>query len=117
MEKWLILGLGWEMYKIISLKHRNPEERDPNGKAGGVRAAKNDELGPQHTHIQIRLPWGHRGKESACQCWRYRFNPWVRKIPWRVKWQYTPALLPGKSHGRRSLIGYKPWGHKELDTT
>ena len=46
MEKWLILGLGWEMYKIISLKHRNPEERDPNGKAGGVRAAKNDELGP-----------------------------------------------------------------------
>ena len=27
------------------------------------------------------------------------------------------CLLPGKSHGRRSLIGYSPWGHKELDTT
>ena len=28
----------------------------------------------------------------------------------------TPALLPGKSHGRRSLIGYSPWGRKELNT-
>ena len=32
-------------------------------------------------------------------------------------WQSTPALLPGKSHGWRSLIGYSPWGRKELDTT
>jgi len=29
----------------------------------------------------------------------------------------TPVLLPGKSHRRRSLVGYSPWGHKELDTT
>ena len=29
----------------------------------------------------------------------------------------TPVLLPGKSHGQRSLVGYSPWGHKELDTT
>ena len=29
----------------------------------------------------------------------------------------TPALLPGKSHGQRSLIGYSPWGRKESDTT
>ena len=33
------------------------------------------------------------------------------------KWQPTPVLLPGKSHGRRSLVGHTPWGHKELDTT
>ena len=45
------------------------------------------------------------------------FEPWVGKIPWRRKWQSTPALLPGKSHGQRSLIGYSLWGHKELDTT
>jgi len=44
-------------------------------------------------------------------------DPWVRKIPWRRKWQPTPVLLPGKSYGRRSLVGYSPWGHKELDTT
>ena len=36
---------------------------------------------------------------------------------WRRKWQPTPILLPGKSHGQRSLEGYSPWGRKELDTT
>ena len=35
---------------------------------------------------------------------------------WRSKWQPTPVLLPGKLHGWRSLVGYSPWGHKELDT-
>ena len=48
---------------------------------------------------------------------RCKFNPWVRKVPWRRKWQPTPALLPGKSHGQRSLEGYNPWGHKESDKT
>ena len=59
-------------------------------------------------------------KESACQCRRHRaheFNPWVRKIPWRRKWQPAPIFLPGKSHGQRSLEGYSPWGAKESDTT
>ena len=42
---------------------------------------------------------------------------WVGKIPWRRKWQSTPVLLPGKSHGQRSLVGYSPWGSKESDTT
>ena len=36
---------------------------------------------------------------------------------WRRKWQSTPVLLPGKSHGRRSQVGYSPWGRKESDTT
>ena len=36
---------------------------------------------------------------------------------WRRKWQPTPVLLPGKSHGLRSPVGYSPWGHKESDTT
>ena len=34
-----------------------------------------------------------------------------------LKWQSTPALLPGKSHGWRSLIGYSPLGRKESDMT
>ena len=45
------------------------------------------------------------------------FNPWVEKIPWRRAWQCTPIFLLGKSHGQRRLLGYGPWGHKELDTT
>ena len=32
-------------------------------------------------------------------------------------WQPTPIFLPRKFHGQRSLVGYRPWGHKELDTT
>ena len=48
---------------------------------------------------------------------RCGFDPWVRKIPWRRKWQYTPVCLPGKSHEQRSLAGYNPWGPKELDIT
>ena len=43
--------------------------------------------------------------------------PGVGKIPWRRKWQPTAVLLPGESHGWRSLVGYSPWGHKELDMT
>ena len=36
---------------------------------------------------------------------------------WRRQWHPTPVLLPGKSHGRRSLVGCKPWGREESDTT
>ena len=35
----------------------------------------------------------------------------------RRQWHPTPVLLPGKSHGRRSLVGYSPWGPKESDMT
>ena len=36
---------------------------------------------------------------------------------WRRQWQPTPVLLPGKYHGRRSLVGCSPWGHEESDMT
>ena len=45
------------------------------------------------------------------------YSTWVGTIPWRRKWQSTQVLLPGKSHGQRSLVGYSPWGRKESDTT
>ena len=35
----------------------------------------------------------------------------------RRQWHPTPVLLPGKSHGWKSLVGCSPWGHEELDTT
>jgi len=57
------------------------------------------------------------GKESACQCRRREFDPWVRKVPWRRKWQPTPVFLPGKFYRQRSLAGFSLWGCKELDTT
>jgi len=41
----------------------------------------------------------------------------VGKISWRRAWQPTLVFLPGESHGQRSLVGYSPGGHKELDMT
>ena len=35
----------------------------------------------------------------------------------RRQWHPTPVLLPGKSHGQRSLVGCNPWGHYQLDTS
>ena len=63
------------------------------------------------------LPKWFSGKESACQCRRCRFDPWIRKIPWKSKWQPTPVFLPGKSYGQRSLAGYSSWSCKDSDTT
>ena len=41
----------------------------------------------------------------------------TRQQRWRRRWHPTPVLLPGKSHGQRSLVGCSPWGREELDTT
>ena len=45
-----------------------------------------------------------------------KFNPWVGKMPWRREWLPIPVFLPGEFQGQRRLVGYNPWGHKELDT-
>ena len=41
----------------------------------------------------------------------------LRVVRWRRQWHPTPVLLPGKSHGQRSLVGCRPWGREESDTT
>ena len=75
-----------------------------------------------HTYCQFEegFPGGTSGKESTCQCKRHKgcgFNlPWVGKIPWRTRWQ-PQVFFPGESPGQKSLVGYSPWGHKELDMT
>ena len=61
--------------------------------------------------------WDHFTFYKVLECGRPGFDPWVGKIPWRRNWQPTPVLLPGESHGGRSLVNYSPWGRKESDTT
>ena len=46
-----------------------------------------------------------KGHPSTCNAGDVGFNPWVGKILWRRKWQPTPVILPGKSHGYRILAG------------
>ena len=66
------------------------------------------------------LPRWLSGKESACQCRRWkrcRFDPWLGRIPWSRKWQPTPVFLPENFPGQRSLVDEGSRGHKEPDTT
>ena len=68
-------------------------------------------------YIVLGFPRWHGDKEPAFQCRRLGFDPWVRKIPCRKKWQPTPVFLPGESHTQRSLVVYSPWGCRELNRT
>ena len=43
--------------------------------------------------------------------------PLTLHLSQRRQWHPTPVLLPGKSHGRKSLVGCSPWGREESDTT
>ena len=69
---------------------------------------------------------------TEIQCRTGKRAGWWRRLPsfaleidshfsrlchWRRQWQPTPVLLPGKSHGQRSLVGCSPWGREESDTT
>ena len=60
------------------------------------------------------LPWWLSVREPTCQCRRCKFDPWVRKVPWRRKRLLAPVFLPGKSHGQRSLVDYGPWGSQRV---
>ena len=66
--------------------------------------------------LKFVFPRWLSGKESICQAGD-TFNPWVRKIPWRRKWQSTPVFFPWRSHGQRSPVGYSPRGLKESGIT
>ena len=71
-----------------------------------------------HHYIYIYIygfPGGSDSKVSVCNAGDLGSIPGSGRSPGEGKWQSTPALLLGKSHGWRSLIGYSPWGCKELD--
>ena len=102
----------------VFLPGKSHGQRSLEGYSSGVAKVRHDW---SHTHnVELGMPgllWLFRGKESACQCRRCRFDFWVGKIPWRRKCQPTSVFLPGKSHGQRSLAEYSPWGHKNSSTT
>ena len=73
----------------------NPMDRRPwQDTVLGVTKSQTRLSTPTHNHIHMYIYW-----------------------IWRRQWQPTPVLLPGKSHGRRSLVGYNPWGLEESDMT
>ena len=67
----------------------------------------------QKTYAFIGLPGWLSGKRICLPAKEHRrcgFDLWVKKIPWRRKWQHTSVFLPGKSHGRRRPTGSSSWG-------
>ena len=65
---------------------------------------------------QKREARGENGKVSAAK-WQKLVSSGERYLGVRRRWHPTPVLLPGKSHGQRSLAGCSPWSLEELDTT
>ena len=70
-----------------------------------------------------KIPWMEEpGGLQSMGSWRVGHD-WATSLSlftfthWRRKWQPTPVFLPGESQGRRSLVGCRLWGRKELDTT
>ena len=61
--------------------------------------------------------WWCSGKESTCQARNVGLIPVSVRSPGKGNGnpQPTTVSLPGQSRGQKSLVGYSPWGHKELD--
>ena len=80
-------------------------------------------MAPHSRTLGWKIPWAEEPGRLQSMRSRRVGHDWVTWLSlftfmhWRRKWQPTPVFLPGKSHGRRSLVGYSPWGHKESGTT
>ena len=73
------------------------------------------ERGQVNQQCLVRRPVNQR--LSSWESRGHSKSHWVRREFRRRRWHPTPELLPGKSHGWRSLVGYSPWGREESDTT
>ena len=71
----------------------------------------------RHTLTFGGFPGGSAGKESACNAGDLGSIPGLGRSPGGRKWQPTPIILPGKSHGQRNLVGYGAWCHQQSDMT
>ena len=73
--------------------------------------------------VQLSHSYMTTGKNIALSKWTFvgkvmsLFFNMLSRLFRRRQWHPTPVLLPGKSHGQRSLVGCGPWGHEESDTT
>ena len=83
----------------------------------------NQERNKQSSMPEISLLLPLTPHSDKQQTERSRDHYWLQlktqalKLAGRRQWHPTPVLLPGQSHGRRSLVGCSPWGREELDTT
>ena len=78
-------------------------------------------MAPHSSTLAWKIPWTEEPDGLQSMGLLIVRHDWTTSLfifmHWRRKWKPTPVLLLGKSHGRRSLIGYSPWGRSESDTT
>ena len=86
------------LHKWLHRKYYPFHHHQPRGLEDPVSCSKWDASGV------TGLPWWLSGKESTCQCRRPRFDPGVRKIPWRRDWLPTPTFLPEENHRQRIYL-------------
>ena len=108
---------------LLNSENRGKDKKENNQKLGKdnlVLGGLDFNLNQQFWSI-VGLPrwlrWLKKKKKIHLQCGKPGFNPWVRKVPWRRKWQPTPVFLPGEFHEQRSLAVYSSWDYKESDMT
>ena len=109
MASWTSLRMRPGFWQEVS-QELNPKEQDPLRK-------HRPSLSLRYTSstLKLGLPWCLTWSKICLECGRPRFDPWVRKIPWRREWQPTPVFLPGEFHWLRSLVSYSPWSRREPD--
>ena len=81
----------------------------------------NSEVICLYGHVHSNTVKGYHDGMFHVGCDTNELSPISIQEIWEQSWpkenETTPELLPGKSHGRRSLVGYSPWGREESDTT
>ena len=100
--------------------------KNPPASAGVQSLGWEDSLEKEmatHSSVLVwRIPWteesgGLPSMESQLDTTERLTFSLSNIIVWRRKWQPTPVFLPGESQGQKSLVGCRPWGRTESDTT
>ena len=83
----------------------------------GITDAMDMNLGKLWEMVRDREAW-HAAVLGDARSWTW-LGPWTATTtnPWRREWLPTSIFLPGEFQGQRNLVGYSPWGPKELDRT
>ena len=119
-ETW-IQSLGWEdpwrrawQLTPVFLPGESPWTEVPGGlqSMGSQSGTWLINYSSSSIHTWWGFPSDYVVKNLPANIGGTRFDPWVRKISWRRKWQPILVFSPGKYHGQRSLEGCNSWGCK-----